>query len=62
MVRMSQLSSNKPSSIFHGSFYSELLEIARCKLHSSDFTQKASELYSRMVLQGGNTKLLQNHS
>ena len=45
--RMLHLSSNIPSSIFFGSFYWELLRIARCILFFSDFTPKASELCNR---------------
>ena len=62
IVRMPHLSSNIHSSVFYGLFYSELLQIARCKLLFSDFTPKVSGLYKRMVFQGGNTKQLQNHT
>ena len=34
---------------------------ASCKILFSDFTPKASKLWNRVVLQGGNTKKLQNH-
>ena len=57
MVRMQHLCSSRPSSIFYGLFYSELLRIAICKLFFSGFIPNlSSELYNRMVLQGGNTK------
>ena len=62
IVRMPHLSSNIPSSIFYGSFFSELLRIARCTLMLSDFIPKASELYHRMVTQGGNTNQLRTHA
>ena len=60
IVRMPQFCSNIPSSIFYGSFFSELLRIARCTLLFIDFIGKASELYHRMVSQGGNPKQLAN--
>ena len=59
---MPYLSSNIPSSIFHGSLYSELLTIARCTLLFPAFTPRTSKLYNKMVLQGSNTKQLQNHA
>ena len=59
---MLHFSINIPSSIFQGSFYSELLRVARCKLFFSDFTPIASELYNRIVRQGGNTKKLKYHA
>ena len=60
--RMLHLSTNIPSSIFQGSFYLELLRVDSCTLLFSNFTPKASELYNRIVCQGGNTKKLKSHA
>ena len=59
---MQHLSCNIPSSIFYGTFYLELLRIARCTLMFCNLTLKPSEIYNEMVLQGGNTKQLQNYA
>ena len=53
IVRMPQLSSNIPSTIFYGSVMSEFLRIARCTLRVEDFIPRAAELYHRMLNQGG---------
>ena len=53
IVRMPHFSSNIPSSIFYASAFSEFLRIARCTLRLNDFIPRASELFSRMILQGG---------
>ena len=53
IVRMPQLSSNIPSSIFYGSIFSEFLRIARCTLRLEHFIPRASQLYNRMINQGG---------
>ena len=53
IVRMPQLESNIPSNIFYGSIMSEFLRIARCTLKFEDFIPRASELYHRMLNQGG---------
>ena len=53
IVRMPHLQSNIPSSIFYGSIFSEFLRIARCTLRFQDFIPRASELYKRMISQGG---------
>ena len=42
------------SSIFHSSIFSEFLQIARCTLRMTNFVPKASQLYTRMITQGGN--------
>ena len=42
IVRMPYLSSNIPSSIFHGSIILEFLRIARCTLIPTDFVPKSS--------------------
>ena len=54
IVRMPDLSSNIPSSIFYGSIMSEFLRIARCTLLIEDFVPRASELFHRMSQQCGN--------
>ena len=48
------MSSNLPSTIFYGSIFSVLLGIARCTLRIVDFIPSASDLFSRMIAQGGN--------
>ena len=45
------MSTNIPSTIFYGSTFSALLSIARC-------TPRASDLFSRMMAQGGNRETL----
>ena len=60
IVRMPQLDSNIPSSIFYGSILSEFLRIARCTLKFGDFVIKASELFKRMISQGGQPSLISN--
>ena len=54
ILRMPYLSSNIPSSMFYGSIFSEFLQIARCTLRLTDFVPKVSQLYARMVTEGGN--------
>ena len=51
---MPHISSNVSSTIFYGSLFSELLQIARCALRINDFIPKVSDLLSRMMTQGGN--------
>ena len=53
IVRLPQLNSNIPSTIFYGSIMSEFLRIARCTLNIEDFIPRAKDLYLRMVNQGG---------
>ena len=53
IVRMPDASSNIPSIIFYGSIFSEFLRIARCSLLFEDFIQRARELFTRMIVQGG---------
>ena len=60
IVRMPQMSSNIPSSVFYGSILSEFLRIARCTLLFKDFSPKAVELFQRMIKQGGDKKLVVN--
>ena len=50
---MPDASSNIPSIIFYGSIFSEFLRIARCGLLFEDFIQRARELFTRMIVQGG---------
>ena len=57
IVRMPDLSSNIPSTVFYGSVLSEFLRIARYTLLYNDFIPKARDLYQRMITQGGNVKL-----
>ena len=58
IVRMPQMCSNIPSSVFYGATFSEFLRIARCTLLLSDFAPRASELYKRMKTQGATDKML----
>ena len=51
---MALLSSNIPSTISSGSIFSELLRIARCSLRTDDFIPRDSDLFSKMIAQGGN--------
>ena len=60
IVRMPQLESNIPSNIFYGSIMSEFLRIARCTLKFEDFIPRASELYQRMLNQGGKECSIKN--
>ena len=52
--RVPHLSSDIPPSIFHGSMISEFLGIARCTHRPPEFIPRASEIYIKMVAQGGN--------
>ena len=58
IVRMPQMSSNIPSTVFYGSVLSEFLRIARCTLLFEDFIPKANQLFQRMVTQGGKKSLI----
>ena len=49
-----------PSPMFYGSIFSEFLRIAWCTLSLTDFMPKASQLYTRMVTQGGNKASMQS--
>ena len=51
---MALLSSSIPSTISSGSIFSELLRIARCSLRIDDFIPRDSDLFSKMIAQGGN--------
>lgn len=50
---MLHMSSNIPLTIFHGSIFSELFYIARSNLRTNDFILRTSDLFSKMVPQGG---------
>ena len=54
IVRMPLFYRNIPSIIFYSSKFSEFLRIARCTLKLEHFLPRASELYSRMLLQQAN--------
>ena len=58
IVRMPQMSSNIPSTVFYSSVLSEFLRIARCTLLFEDFIPKANQLFQRMVTQGGKKSLI----
>ena len=55
---MPHLSSNIPSTISSGSLFSELLRIAECSLRTKNFIPRASDLFSRMIVQDGNRATL----
>ena len=55
---MALLSSSIPSTISSGSTFSELLRIARCSLRIDDFIPRDSDLFSKMIAQGGNRATL----
>ena len=58
---MPHLSSNIPSTISSGSIFSELLRMARCSLRTKNCTPRASDLFSRMIVQDGNRATLTKH-
>ena len=60
IVRMPQMSSNIPSSVFYGSALPEFLRIASCTLLFEDFSPKAIELFKRMLKKGGDKNTLVN--
>ena len=51
---MALLSSNILSTISSGSIFSELFRIARCSLRNDDFIPRDSDLFSKLIPQGGN--------
>ena len=55
---MPRLSSNIPSTISSGSIFSELLRMARCSQKTKNLTPRASDLFSRMIVQDGNRATL----
>ena len=55
---MGLLSGNIPSTISSGSIFSELLPIARCSLRTDDVIPRDSDLFSKMIAQGGNRAAL----
>ena len=58
IVRMALLSSNMPSTISSGSIFSELFRIAKCSLRTGDFISRDSNLFSKMIAEGGNRAAL----
>ena len=56
---MSHLSSsNIPCTISSGSIFSKLLRMARCSQKTKNFIPRASDLFSRMIVQDGNRATL----
>ena len=55
---MAPLSRNIPSTIFSGSIFSELLVIARYSLRADDFIPRESDLFLKMIVQGGHRSAL----
>ena len=55
---MPHLSSSIPSTISSGSIFSELVKMARCSLRTKNFIPRASDLFSRMIVQDGNRATL----
>ena len=62
IISIPNLSSNIPSTIFYGSIFSELPKIARCNRRINDFIPRASDLFSRIIAQGGNSATLTKQS
>ena len=58
IVQMGLLSSNISSTISSGSISSELPQIARCSLRTDDVIPRDSDLFSKMIAQGGNRAAL----
>ena len=52
------MSSNIPSTISARSIYSELLRMTKCRLRTKNFIPRASDLFSRMIVQDGNRATL----
>ena len=55
---MPHLSSNIPSTISCASIFSELLRMPRCSLRTKNCIPRASDLFSRMIVQDGNRATL----
>ena len=55
---MPHLSSNIPSTISSGSIFSELLRMAKYSLRTKNFIPRASDLFSRMIVQNVNRATL----
>ena len=55
---MPHLSSNIPFTISSGSIFSELLRMAKCSLRTKNFIPRASDFFSRMIVQDGNRATL----
>ena len=58
IVRMPLLPSNIPSSIYYDSIFSEFLRISPFTLRVKDLVPTASQLYTKMELQGGNMVII----
>ena len=58
IVRMPNIHSNIPSSIFYGTVLSEILRIARATSSFLNFSKKTAALLTRMENQGGNRRKL----
>ena len=59
IVRMPQITSNIPRSIFYSALVGEFLRIARATLRFTDFTPKAKNLIDRMMKQGADSRTAQ---
>ena len=59
IVRMPQISSNIPQSIFYSAFVGEFLRIARSTLKLLDFIPISKELINRMMKQGADIRISQ---
>ena len=55
---MPHLSSNIPFTISSGSIFSELLRMTKCSLRTKKFIPRASDFFSRMIVQDGNRATL----
>ena len=55
---MGLLSSNMPSTISSGSLFSEPLQTARCSLRTDDVIPRDSDVFPKMIAQGGNRAFL----
>ena len=55
---MPHMTSSIPSTVFYGSMFLKPLHIARLILRISDFIPRASDLFSRMMAQGGDRATL----
>ena len=55
---MPHLSSNIPFTISSGSIFSELLRMAKCSLRTKNVIPRASDFFSRMIVQDGNRATL----
>ena len=56
IIRMPDRSSNIPRFVFYGTIMSEFIRITHSTLQLNDFLPRASDLFSRMVSQGGDPR------